>query len=90
MVLIGREVTCVRGDMGLSQAMREELESLVASPPVEPERATRRMGGSWRCPADGQEMHESDGQLRCATCGRFVPFKTLYRFMEIHPHRKEL
>ena len=84
----GREFTCHRGQMGLSQRMRDELIAGFITPGVQtPPRAwSIGIGGAWFCPRDATRMVESDGVLACPQCGRSLN-QYVYQLIELHPHR---
>jgi uncharacterized Zn finger protein (UPF0148 family) len=88
MEVVAGEVTCRRGDMGLSQVMRSELEEIVRSPPSRPEAASIHWGGKWHCPLDGERMVEDGGRVQCPACERYLPGRVLYQLIELHPHKK--
>lgn len=88
MEIVGGEVTCRRGQMGLSKVVQDELEEIVQSPPRRLEPRDFRWGGRWHCPADGERMTEADGIVQCQSCQRCLPGQTLYALVELHPHKK--
>jgi rubredoxin len=87
----GTTFECVRGEMGLSQALARGLfETFVAHtiPTTEPIQTTIRWAGTWYCPGCGVTMktdHAANGVI-CPICqGNLGPF--IYQLIEFHPHR---
>ena len=82
------ELTCVGGDMPLSRKVESALRAFVEAGPGLPELSTHRWGGTWRCPADGARMIETDGLLRCSKCKRYLQATVIYQLIELHPHAR--
>lgn len=85
---VNGELTCVRGDMGLSQDMARRLSECYVTRtrlPAEPKNAAR-WGGTWYCPGCGIQAEEDDGAVRCPHCGLSMN-EFLYPLVELHPHR---
>ncbi len=81
-------LTCVPGEMQLSEVMRGLLVTIVAegleNPPA-PYPGWR--GVDWHCPADGAHMADVDGRISCLQCGRSMQRGTPYMLVTLHPHR---
>jgi len=92
-VLVEHEgsLTCVPGSMPLSPRMREFLADtfIDRTRTWEIKPASFRWGGRWFCPADGAEMVEADGIVRCPTCMTAFPGPLLYQLIERHAHRRD-
>ena len=75
--------------MGLSPAMRRDLEACFVGGDCPPNRPWQfRIGGHWFCPADGNAMtEEAQGSIRCPSCARYVT-NYIYDLIELHPHRR--
>jgi hypothetical protein len=87
----GRELTCLRGNMGLSQRMAARLTECFVLKTREPRevRASFEWGGTWHCPACGVRAQEEEpGVVRCPGCRRNLG-EFLYELIEFHPHSKE-
>lgn len=85
---IGRELTCRRGDMGLSPHLEEELTAAFASGIIEPAPTPFdcNVGDDWFCPADGTPMLEHPrGLVECPACGRSLN-RFVHQLVELHPH----
>ena len=59
---------------------------VAAAEPVASTPSTTRWGGEWYCPADGQQMVETDGAIGCPRCGRYLPGTVIYGLIELHTH----
>jgi uncharacterized Zn finger protein (UPF0148 family) len=90
-VMVTREagLTCLRGEMMLSKYVAQGLKHIVVSNPIKPEPRMTRWGGWWHCPADGSQMTEESGLVRCYECGRFLPGGMIYNLIELHTHTRE-
>lgn len=55
---IGNELTCRKGQMGLSKAMEAGLQAAFVDRTISPHEKpfSFRIGGTWFCPGDGLEM----------------------------------
>lgn len=85
---IGHELTCRRGDMGLSQDLEKRLAAAFAGDVTEPQPTPFpfEVGGTWFCPADAMHMDEKvRGLVACPTCGRSLN-RFLRALIELHPH----
>jgi hypothetical protein len=83
------ELTCERGDMGLSQHLERGLTECFVDrtriPRSEP--LPFRVGGSWSCPACGVAMAETEpGLILCSQCGLSLG-EFIHELVELHPHR---
>jgi hypothetical protein len=86
MVVKNGEVTCVSGDMGLSQKMHDRLaEVFILHARRSPPRAFR-WGGRWFCPGCGGPMETDSEHVRCETCGEYLD-EFIPGLVELHPHR---
>jgi hypothetical protein len=83
------ELTCVPGNMGLSQSLEQSLterfgqDSAVLEPPVP---RSVPIGGRWFCPFDGRQMTEVDGVVACPRCTRTLTGRQINHLIELHPH----
>ena len=83
------ELTCVAGNMGLSQSLEQSLtERFGPSSEVLADPAPRsvRIGGVWFCAFDGALMTEADGVVRCPRCTRTLTGHQIRHLIELHPH----
>jgi NADH pyrophosphatase NudC (nudix superfamily) len=81
------ELTCVRGNMALSRSMETRLEATFVNRTSAPEekRFPFRVGGTWFCPGEGEQMTETEGVISCPSCRRSLnPF--VHQLVELHPH----
>jgi rubredoxin len=80
-------LTCVRGDMPLSDDLSAGLTEAFALK-VRP--TQRRLsfipGGNWYCPVCGVGMIATDGSVTCPSCGGLLN-DFVYPLIEFHPHR---
>jgi hypothetical protein len=86
MVVKDGEVTCLPGDIRLSQKMHDGLSEVFIA-------RTRRgrahpfpWGGRWFCPGCGGPMKTDSEHVRCETCGEYLD-EFIYQLVEVHPHR---
>lgn len=83
------ELYCLKGDMGLSQVVRQKLEERYCNPkgkpPLLPVNRRIRWGGRWFCPGDGEVLNE---WLECNKCGKHIS-DVAYALIELHPHKDE-
>ena len=84
---VGRELTCVRGQMGLSQQMERRLTACFILKSVTPHesRLSIVVGGKWFCPGCGTSAREENGFIRCQQCGLSLN-EFIYPLVELHPH----
>lgn len=76
------ELYCLRGDMYLSQNVREILEARYGEiSPREPS-DYKLDHTKWWCPGCGIKVNE---KLECSNCGKNY-YDLLYPLVEIHPH----
>jgi hypothetical protein len=86
----GRELTCLSGQMGLSQRMAARLIECFVLKAREPRdvRAGFKWGGTWFCPGCGVRAREEEsGVVRCPVC-RSNLGEFLYELIELHPHSR--
>jgi ribosomal protein S27AE len=81
------ELYCGKGDMGLSQVMRQKFEERYGHPgvpqsPNPPFDKQFHGGFHWFCPGDGEQLN---AQLECSTCGKHLR-DLVYPLVEFHPH----
>jgi hypothetical protein len=81
------ELTCVRGKMGLSERMRNDLDECFVSRLREPpdRKFDFRWGGTWFCPGCGKPMVEEAGAICCPDCRRNIS-GFLKHLIDLHPH----
>ena len=81
------ELTCIRGNMGLSATIASELLAEFGPDSLVSRAAPLKYvaGGTWFCPCCGLPMSESNGNVSCRTCGRSLN-RFLYHLVELHPH----
>ena len=87
LVKVGSEVTCVRGQMGLSQHLERRFTEcfiLGADRPRE-SRFSFIVGGKWFCPGCGVPAVEADGVVRCPLCELSLN-EFIHALVERHPH----
>jgi len=84
------ELTCERGDMGLSKHLERGLTECFVDRTRTPRTVPLRfhVGGSWCCPGCGVAMVETEaGLVTCPKCelalGEFIR-----ELIELHPHRR--
>jgi ssDNA-binding Zn-finger/Zn-ribbon topoisomerase 1 len=81
------ELFCVKGEMGLSQVMRQTFEeryqqhasSQSPNPPFHPQ---FHSGFHWFCPGDGEQLN---AHLECPACGKHLRDQ-VFQLVEKHPH----
>jgi|GEM_PF-6418990 len=83
MIEVNGHLTCLRGEMGLSQVMRAVLEKRFPQQ-VRPEVETDFKLG-WYCPGCGIPL---DSQHECSHCGKSIK-GIMYPLVEFHPHKNE-
>ena len=82
------ELYCVKGDMGLSQVMRQKFEERYEAPSQSPNPPFHNQfhgGLHWFCPGDGEALNT---QLECPRCGIHLR-DLVYPLIELHPHKKD-
>lgn len=87
LVKIGGELTCVKGQMGLSQHLERRLTEcfiLRADKPHE-SKFSFLVGGKWFCPGCGVPTIEGGGAVRCPQCELSLN-EFIHRLVELHPH----
>ena len=86
--IVNGELTCIRGNMGLSKNMEAKLTECYVTKnriPIEA-KSTIRWGGNWYCPGCGiKAIENTDGQVKCPTCSLCMN-EFLYALIERHPH----
>lgn len=85
---VDRELTCTRGNMGLSQKMANDLNEcfIIGSRQPSEREFNLRWGGTWFCPGCGVQMIEGDkGAVRCPQCHKNL-CEFIYSLVERHPH----
>jgi hypothetical protein len=87
MELVDDTMTCVVGDMQLSEVMANELAAIAANPPSPSEPSTVLGNGRWYCPADGALMTKLHDRVECPRYSRFLTRAVLYQLIEVHVHR---
>lgn len=88
LVDVAGELTCPRGNMGLSQKMASDLyECFVTETRLPKEREYNfQWGETWFCPGCGIQMIEGDkGAVRCPQCHKNLS-EFIYNLIERHPH----
>ena len=83
-------LTCVRGNMPLSQGMARRLTESFVTKTHEPAERSHEFewGSNWYCPGCGvQAPEEIKGIVRCPNCKRWLN-EFLYELAELHPHAK--
>lgn len=90
LVRINKELTCLRGQMGLSQHLEHRLTEYFILKISEPSefKFSFLVGGKWFCPGCGVQMIEKDGFIRCPQCDLSLN-KFIRPLVEQHPHLKE-
>lgn len=83
------ELTCERGEMGLSKRLEHGLTECFVdrtrTPRAKP--LPFRVGGSWSCPGCGVAMAEKEpGSIVCVQCGLSLG-EFVRELVELHPHR---
>src|SRR5262245_14180425 len=85
------ELTCERGEMGLSRNLERGLQECFVDRIWVPHDAafSVEIGGAWWCPGCGVRAEERNrGDLRCPSCG--VSLREFIRpLIELHPHRRD-
>jgi hypothetical protein len=82
-------LTCLRGEMFLSEKSEELLLEWCAAPPASSESASEMGEGlsRWFCPVDGQQMVIGDhDRPRCPDCQRSLTKPMIYTLVEVQPH----
>ena len=81
-------LTCVPGEMPLSQRMQQSLIECFVDQSRMPREAKARadVGGTWFCPGCGVRVEEKEGRLVCPSCSRSLN-EFLFALIELHPHR---
>ena len=90
LVRVNKELTCIKGKMGLSQHLERRLTEcfiLKISKPSELKFSVL-IGGKWFCPHCGLQMIENDGFIRCSECELSLN-EFIFALVELHPHLKE-
>lgn len=77
-------LTCPVGRFGVSPRMKDSLRGLAVLRPAVPVSTNGDFGGTWFCPADGNELQQNDGRSRCPICGRYLPNYVKYQFIEFN------
>lgn len=85
---VNGELTCVRGEMGLSRDMACRLSEryVTCTPAPQDSRAAFRSGRGWYCPGCGVRAEENEGVVRCPRC-KLPMNEFLFLLTELHPHR---
>lgn len=89
LVQIDEDLTCVQGQMLLSDDLERRLTECFISRVVKPTelRLSYLVGGEWYCPGCGVSIVEEDGIVRCGQCG--LPLNEfIYSLVELHPHKR--
>lgn len=84
------ELTCVKGEMGLSKHLRRLLTQYCDDPPLQ--LSSRQSHANWSglyyCPLDGAPMITTATlHPMCPMCDRILTNAILYDLLELHPHR---
>ena len=87
LVRVGSELTCRRGQMGLSQHLERRLTECFVLKRDKPRESKFSfvVGGKWFCPGCGIAMVEHDGDVRCSQCELSLN-EFIYQLIEVHPH----
>lgn len=83
------QLTCIRGEMFISERLEELLIEWCAASPASSERPSEISDGlrHWFCPLDGQPMVIDDhDRPRCLHCQRTLAQPIIYTLVEIQPH----
>ena len=93
-VMVGRELTCRRGNMGLSIFLGSALKERF-SPVASLESATSMSTGGFFCPGCGIPMIRVLGEepiptYTCPQCAKSIDRKIVYNLIEFHPHGYEV
>jgi hypothetical protein len=86
MVVKNGEVTCVSGDMGLSQKMHDGLYEVFIARTRRGRPRTFRCGGRWFCPGCGGPLKAESEHVRCETCREYLD-EFIHQLVELHPHQ---
>jgi hypothetical protein len=90
LVEVEGELTCVRGNMKLSQNLAARLTECYVDGVSTPREQTFSfgIGGEWFCPGCGTQAREKPrGVIRCAECERSLN-EFLHDLTEKHPHER--
>jgi ribosomal protein S27AE len=84
---VNGELTCRKGNMGLSAYVAEGLRACFIEKTRNPsdKQLTYKVGGRWFCPGCGVQMVEHAGLIQCPKCSRCLS-EFLYPLVERHPH----
>lgn len=87
LVRTGRELTCVKGKMGLSQNLEKRLTDCFILKIDKPKefKFSFVVGGNWFCPDCGVKEIEKEGFICCPHCGLSLN-EFIFQLVEIHPH----
>jgi hypothetical protein len=85
----GERLTCLRGEMVLSQRMEELLVEWCQSAPAHPESTSTGPGSGavWFCPLDAHQMEIHHGYPQCPSCQRTLTARMITTLVEIQPHK---
>jgi hypothetical protein len=84
---INGALTCVQGDMPVSQNLEKRLRDCFESKTEQPKDARFSVGGRWFCPACGvSTAEELRGAVHCVQCGRSIG-EFIRALVELHPHK---
>lgn len=80
-------LTCLAGNMELSENMRQALTTAFGPGGATDNTPWQRYmpGGAWFCPACGTPMETADYSVNCHRCGRTLN-RYIYQLVERHPH----
>lgn len=87
LIRVNKELTCLKGNMGLSQNLECELTECFILKNRKPKevKLSFLVGGEWFCPGCGISMEEKDGFIRCPKCSLSLN-EFIYVLVEVHPH----
>lgn len=92
MVMVGRELTCRRGNMGLSQFLETVLKERF--PPVSRSEPVPSISASgFFCPGCGVPMISGAAvgtSYTCPKCGKALDPGIMHQLVELHPHGYEI
>ncbi len=88
LVEIAGALTCVPGDMLLSEVMRRNLDACFVAKTRMPTVSfdASRFGDTWFCPGCGVQAQLTDTKITCPCCSRSLN-EFLCALLELHPHR---
>lgn len=89
LIKVKEELTCLRGQMGLSNHLEQGLTECFVLKNRKPKefKFSFLVGGKWFCPGCGVLTIEEDGFVRCPQCD-FSLNEFIHELVELHPHLK--